>query len=852
MKKYFKTFFAINKAFLEFRSFVLGVIAIFLIQFIYNQGWLKNKNRNSLNIGWFVIALSLLLFVDWIYNSKFYSFKNINKITPLDVFLYGGCLVFFATWCIFRCIGLDCHANSAWLILCFVFGLLISIRVYLIKKENNIKDENSLLELKDLNKVQSWTSNKGPLLVNERAATYDLLDRGNIEKILLNAIEASSLKHSYVIGVVGEWGSGKTTLLNLVKKDPERGNLVFMHSPGTKDEDFDIWLFGSQWALIKGIYDTILNGLSIHYYSFLNEKFLHSISQVAVEIPKFGNVLSSLLTDKQAYEDIVKLKSKLSDYILSTEKHYVLCVDNLDRANDEQVILLLKLISTVFDLPHITYVLLYSESRMRKILNETTVVNNSYLDKVVNLEIEMPRDFNRQKCEFWLQNLLLTYGVPAEKLKSYDFILNFIVNNISDIRNLKRVINSTFSIMAISKTLRLNLPQVLAIQYIYFSNSKLYEEIKSHENMFTFEDTYGPYGLDKKELNNEDNKYFKDICQNYAKYKILLMGLFPKFKKFIQGNYYIENYLQTKYNLKKASINTRKYFRNYFYLAESDHVVINAHVKSFIKMVNSGKDIKKKWLKEFIFIDSDTREKLLAELNLFMESNDIPDSRLREKLAEVIFNSCIDQKNNTNLSDFDKLRLEGMISELIGETSRRDFYKFMDRIKDEYSALKLISYMNKDFTKRLGGRSYNLESNKKRMNQVYNNILRKIYEEKIDLFDNKFYRYGNANVLYEFLHKNNLSISGYLNIVVKDSNAYKVMFDVISIIPKNETTIGYSFSKKRLDYIDFDKVPTLVNLLDKNTAKTISQEKVLKVLKEYQKGDENPIYFEEPIDENKL
>ncbi|WP_254261490.1 P-loop NTPase fold protein, partial [Lactobacillus helveticus] len=99
---------------------------------------------------------------------------------------------------------------------------------------------------------------------------------------------------------------------------------------------------------------------------------------------------------------------------------------------------------------------------MNKILNETTGVNNSYLDKVVNLEIEMPRDFNRQKCKLWLQNLLLTYKIPAKNINSYDFILDFIVNNINDIRELKRVINSTFAIMAISKTLRLNLPQVLA------------------------------------------------------------------------------------------------------------------------------------------------------------------------------------------------------------------------------------------------------------------------------------------------------------------------------------------------------------------------------------------------------
>lgn len=847
-----KLFITLNKLFFKFQSFMFAIIAIFLIQFVYAQGWLKNKSDHSLNFGWFVIILGLFLFINWIYNSKFYSFCNINEITPFDVSLYGGAFVSIVTWLLFKCIGLSSYVNSIWFLLFLIFVVLIFTRLCLITKNESKQNDNNLIELKNLNTVLSWTVEKGPLLVNERAASYDLLDRSNIEKLLLNAIKASSLKHSYVIGIVGEWGSGKTTLLNLVKRDSEAKQLIFMQSPGNRSGDFDIWLFGSQWALIKGLYDIILNSLGVHYYSFLNERFVNSISEVAVGVPKYGSIVSALLKDNQTYQDINELKTKLSDYILSTGKHYILCIDNLDRANNDQVILLLKLISTVFDLPHITYVLLYSERRMNKILNETTGVNNSYLDKVVNLEIEMPRDLNRQKCKLWLQNLLLTYKIPAKNINSYDFILDFIVNNINDIRELKRVINSTFAIMAISKTLRLNLPQVLAIQYIYFSNSGLYEEIQFHENMFTFEDDTILFSFETKELNDEEKKYFEDILEKYNQYRNLLMELFPKFKKYIQKNSYQENQLEIKTNIKKASINTRRYFKNYFYLSEDNHVKTNACVQSFIIKVNSGKNIRQAWIENFINVNPNVREKLLAELDLFVDPDDIPISRLREKLAEILLKDYVDKENNVNLSDLDKFHLEGIISKLIGEVNKKEFDRFENQIKDKYGALKLISYMNKSLNERLGGRSYNLNSNSKRMIKLYNNILRRIFEEKINLFDNEYYESGNATVLYEFMHEKNINISRYLNVVANKDNVYRILFDVIATVSNSHGKRGYSFNKTSLDYIEFYKVPELVNLLDNNSVKTESQRKVLKVLKAYFQEKKGLVYFEKPIDEANL
>ena len=49
-------------------------------------------------------------------------------------------------------------------------------------------------------------------------------------------------------------------------------------------------------------------------------------------------------------------------------------IDNLERASAENIIFLFKLISTVFDLPNIIYLLSYDQARMNEILSDTAQI----------------------------------------------------------------------------------------------------------------------------------------------------------------------------------------------------------------------------------------------------------------------------------------------------------------------------------------------------------------------------------------------------------------------------------------------------------------------------------------------
>ena len=70
---------------------------------------------------------------------------------------------------------------------------------------------------------------------------------------------------------------------------------------------------------------------------------------------------------------------QIGSYLLDQNKKVVFVIDNLERASAENIIFLFKLISTVFDLPNIIYLLSYDQARMNEILSDTAQINPKFV-----------------------------------------------------------------------------------------------------------------------------------------------------------------------------------------------------------------------------------------------------------------------------------------------------------------------------------------------------------------------------------------------------------------------------------------------------------------------------------------
>lgn len=838
-------------AFFKIQPITVSAILIFLSSYVSGNGWINKWPHETIPdfpyFGILSIVLTIIVLLFWIVSTRLFSLMKFSIVNEVDTFLTSLFIISATDIWIFS--FSNNQAGSIMIAITLLTGSIICCRIkkiYNTSISNEIFESNklssSLVDLRDLYNKSNVTQNEhGEILVDEREVDYDLFNRSNIVKQLAEAMQHPTSKHSYVIGLTGIWGSGKSTILNLAKKkiSKDTNSVDLSH---TNKSDFDLWLFESKEEIIKGMYNYFLTGLGIQYRSALTNKLITNAAKLLAGVSING--IETLFLDPNTYQDVFKLKEKLTNYVKSTNKHYIMCIENLDRADNEQVILILKLINSVFDIPNVTYVLLYDNERLNKVLKNTESSNVSFAEKVINQEIQMSISIDLDICNTCLNNLRDSYGMNNSfqvrgEAKDFQKVQENIVSNITTIRDLKRIINSVYTILANRDTLRLYLPDVIAIQYIHFKNPELYEKIKNHKKLLTW--TQSLYLGNYNNLTAKDKKYVEDLISNYQQYADMLEVMFPVITYVTRNT--IEESCYGNYSSKRAAINSEMFFECYFNLAENDNTVENSKVKKFIAEVNQigeqkgnniKDDINKTWVAFINSINKDKKESTISRLSMFTERDDIPSSQIRKVLSKVIFEYTI---NNRQYDDFYWKDLIFIVSNLIKEVNEEDFSDFwVSELSNRYDLLDIVNEINGYISKSIGGLSGDLMRNENTIAQFQLQMYKDIIAKSVNIFDGNGFS-QNVSQLYNLILNNKLypkKVNAYLSKTVTSKNIFRFFGYLIT----NEIGIKsmyYKISSGKLDKLE-DKlncIPDLIDICRKTTPKNESQRIVQKVVNEY-------------------
>ena len=124
----------------------------------------------------------------------------------------------------------------------------------------------------------------------------------------------------------------------------------------------------------------ILSKTGIKYSTYSSKQTVHKLKETVVNKNKLSSLLGTMVEIEQRdYETVKQLKEKIGVYLRQLEMPIVFMIDNLDRAEAENVLFLFKLIGSVFDLPNIIYVLAYDGERIQKVFSDINKVNPKYI-----------------------------------------------------------------------------------------------------------------------------------------------------------------------------------------------------------------------------------------------------------------------------------------------------------------------------------------------------------------------------------------------------------------------------------------------------------------------------------------
>lgn len=824
---------------------LIVTLLIIIIDYINPTGKVKVSLVIAIGIITTLIALWLM------YTTNFYKLIKLHSINTLDMLLTLVSIIAL----IYDIYLYFVNQNNTWkfkLTLCiFIIAIVLLIirLIYVNKSLNKQKNIKAVVDLRDLydGKVKKTDH---LVILGDQAVNYDLLNRDMIVSVLYDAIDTAYSSDAYVIGLEGEWGTGKTTIANLVKHRLDKNENICVV------ENFDFWTTGSSATLLQSMYDALLRALDVNYNSIRMNKLLKRTSKFVINVPTAGKIFDEVINENISQDDVNQLHEELEELILNSDKKYVFFVDDLDRASKSQVLFLLKMLGTLFNLPNLVFVLLYDKERMEKIIEEKDEINPAFEEKIINQEIRVPKASKEAANRVYKKSLneaAKVYGISDNKLQDLELAIDLIVNQIKSIRELKRIINSVVSI-AFSKENNLNKSDSLLLEYIYFEEPSLYELIKENglyfiSQDFTLEEQLLLGIQDETENTKRLKSFYDKKLTKYKKYIPLLEEMFPYVKSYYSHdrlNLYpgiITDKSKDGSRRKQRRICSSHYFDLYFSLTRNDYLKINLQIKKFVEEINAlptETEITKTFQK---FVDSSKEELALkvADLRLYID-------KINKDKKIILCNLLL-----SNIKEFSR---DGLPSSRVGALFRCE-----DLL--ENSTQENIAKMFRSFNKR-----YDLVGNIDMLNEYakdidwlhnlttkcWHEICRNILNDQVDLYNDENYEDDNAWGLYRYIDQQKLPskyISDYLNSIMSDKNVYRILFDAISK-PMSDKGFGYQLTKEYFDAMDLAHVSKLKLVLEKAVPGNISQKRVYDVYQNFINNNKEATYYNNPINPNEL
>ena len=145
-------------------------------------------------------------------------------------------------------------------------------------------------------------------------------------------------------------------------------------------------------------------------------------------------------------KDVVNLKTTIIETLKKENKKYLVIIDDLDRIQAQEVMVVFKAVKLLADFPNIIYLLSYDKEHL---INQWPFQNSNYIQKIVQLEKNLPVIPAAKLKEIYINRLNNIISSDTafnidEFTKIYDYSINKLIKNIRDINRFENSFNLSY------------------------------------------------------------------------------------------------------------------------------------------------------------------------------------------------------------------------------------------------------------------------------------------------------------------------------------------------------------------------------------------------------------------------
>ncbi|MEN3942515.1 P-loop NTPase fold protein [Prosthecobacter sp. SYSU 5D2] len=241
----------------------------------------------------------------------------------------------------------------------------------------------------------------------DQAAKVDHFERRDFARRLADTIVKRRQEECLTVSIVGSWGSGKSTVLDMMTEEldtrtADEGTCLLVNFNPWKYSGQDTLLYHLFEAMVKRI-DPDLKVLTTWQNMKRNaskaRKWLSAGGGAMSHayMPGSGGVTSGLLNailPEEFKAHVDELKVQTADHLKGSNLRMVVLLDDVDRLEAEEILLLFRSLKLVADLPNTTFVIAMDEDHVSQIicrqLDGRPETGRKYLEKIINVRLKLP------------------------------------------------------------------------------------------------------------------------------------------------------------------------------------------------------------------------------------------------------------------------------------------------------------------------------------------------------------------------------------------------------------------------------------------------------------------------------
>lgn len=318
--------------------------------------------------------------------------------------------------------------------------------------------------------------------------TEDLFNRKKYAKLLVDKVYSSfydnrckSINHSFVIHIGEHYGHGKTSFLMILNDELSNGQCPSISI------NFEPWLCDTEAGIVNEFFEIFRKEVSEYlpeldvtlkqYVQLLLSSFEYEKASLNLKLSKIFGCISSL---KDAHD-------KIRDALLELDRPIIITVDDVDRLQSKELMMVMKIIRDTADFPNVFYIVAADNIHLEQMLGSLNIVDPAnYLKKFFNLEFNLPANENIafNKLLELLRNKYEALHVSPKRIALYESQIEnvtYIKDAFPNMRDVYRFVNAYFlSLESKDDVVDLNLFELFLLTMIQMLDGEYYMQLRDN------------------------------------------------------------------------------------------------------------------------------------------------------------------------------------------------------------------------------------------------------------------------------------------------------------------------------------------------------------------------------------